>query len=328
MYTLTEKECWTGRVDSETVTGMFRLHQVVRIEDVFTFNKKQDGKAIGIIGFRSDEGVRRNKGRVGAYHAPDEIRKALASLPYHFHSEIALFDFGNISCDDGNLEGAQAELGSAVKKILELDMFPLIIGGGHEVAYGHFLGVKSHVGGTGNVGIVNIDAHFDMRPYDEMTSSGTMFKQIADECAAEGRMFRYLCAGIQKSGNTKHLFEMADRHGCQYIYEDEISWQSIETTSEKVNNFIEQSSAVMVTLCSDVMDASYAPGVSAPQPFGMEPKLVARLLQEALKNKKAISFDIAEINPVLDESGRTVKLAAAMLYKVMDSVASVDREES
>ncbi|MFD0826306.1 formimidoylglutamase [Neobacillus sp. M.A.Huq-85] len=322
MYTVTEKGIWSGRVDSEIDWDMFRLHQVIHIEDLSAFHEAQLNPAIGIIGFKSDEGVKRNKGRAGAYDAPDEIRRALSSIPSHLISNGKLFDFGNVRCEDGDLEKAQAELGEYVQKMMSLNIYPVIMGGGHEVAYGHFLGLKPYWKQGRQVGILNFDSHFDMRPYDEMTSSGTMFKQMADELANENIPFHYMCIGIQRYGNTKHLFETAKRYGCEYILEDEIAQLGIEEVNRRINAFIQKNDAVMVTLCSDVIGASYAPGVSAPQPFGMEPNVLRLLLKEAMKQKKTVSFDIAEINPKLDVDNQTVKLAAAFIVEIIDSVLS------
>ncbi|ERI09560.1 formimidoylglutamase [Aneurinibacillus aneurinilyticus ATCC 12856] len=326
MYTVTDEKCWTGRIDSETEVNMFRLHQIVRIEDVLSFNVKHKGMAIGLIGFRCDEGVRRNKGRVGAYKAPDAIREALASFPWHFDDSVVLYDFGNVSCDDKELEAAQDELGEAVKKMLDANIFPIIIGGGHEVAYGHYVGEKRHLKNQKSIGILNFDAHFDMRPYDQTVSSGTMFRQIGDELAAENKPLRYMCVGIQKSGNTKHLFATAEQYGCEYIREDEIYSFGPEHIIERIQAFMDANEAVMLTLCSDVLDASWAPGVSAPQPFGLEPKILRRLMKAAIQNRKVTSFDIAEINPELDEDGRTVKLAASLLYEVIESLCQREEE--
>ncbi|TDK64161.1 formimidoylglutamase [Bacillus salipaludis] len=326
MYTITAKGIWSGRVDSENVSDLFRLHQVIHIEDLSAFQEVQTTPAIGIIGFKCDEGVRRNKGRVGAYHAPDEIRRALSSIPGHLVSSGKLYDFGNVSCDDGNLEQAQAELGEYVQKMMSFNIFPVIIGGGHEVAYGHFLGLKPYWKQGRQVGIVNFDAHFDMRHYDETTSSGTMFKQMADELANENLAFQYMCIGIQRYGNTKHLFDTAKQYGCEYILEDEMAQLGMERVIKQINAFIQRNDTVMVTLCSDVIGAGYAPGVSAPQPFGMEPKVLRALLKEAVKHKKTVSFDIAEINPKLDLDNRTVKLAAAFIVEVIDSVLSKESD--
>jgi formiminoglutamase len=56
-----------------------------------------------IQGFAVDEGVRRNKGRVGAAKAPDIIRKNMSNFPV-VSPNFKLLDFGNITCEDQNLE--------------------------------------------------------------------------------------------------------------------------------------------------------------------------------------------------------------------------------
>ena len=79
----------------------------------------------------------------------------------------------------------QRLLGLAVEKILSLNLFPLVLGGGHETTFGHFQGQladQSQKAGTPDIGIINFDAHFDLRPYDKGRSSGSMFSQIADIC--------------------------------------------------------------------------------------------------------------------------------------------------
>ena len=54
----------------------------------------------------------------------------------------------------------------------------------------------------------------------------------------------------------------------------------------------------------------------------MEPKVLRSLLKESMKQKKTVSFDIAEINPKLDVDNQTVKLAAAFIVEIIDSVLS------
>ncbi|MBM7644201.1 formiminoglutamase [Scopulibacillus daqui] len=318
MYSATNRSIWSGRMDSETDETMFRLHQVIQAENLSSFTDKQTDLSIGLIGFKSDEGVRRNQGRIGARHAPDEIRKSLASLPYSFPKQMKIFDFGNISCGDRQLEKAQAELGEAVSKLLSLNIFPIILGGGHEVAYGHFLGAQGYISNKENIGIINIDAHFDMRPYDDMISSGTMFRQILDQY----HNAQYFCIGIQKSGNTQYLFDVAKSYGCGYISEEALTEGDINASIQKIQHFINANDHIILTLCSDVFGYSYAPGVSAPSPFGLSPKIVRRLIKEVLSSKKVLSFDIAEINPSLDHTGETVKLAAYMIYEVMDNLSN------
>jgi formiminoglutamase len=77
-----------------------------------------------------------------------------------------------------------------------------------------------------------------------------------------------------------------------------------------LETFIEQHDFIFLTLCTDVLNAAFAPGVSAPSPFGLDPSIVRSIIRSVTSSKKTLSFDISEVNPVLDENNRTVKLGA------------------
>lgn len=296
-----DESIWTGRVDDTEDRASFRYHQVVEFMDI-----KQVSGGCAIIGFECEEGVRRNKGRLGAAKAPNALRSGLANLSWRFPESARLFDVGNIACDGEDLESAQQQLGEAVTAILSKDAKPIILGGGHETLYGHYLGVREAIGKDATLGIVNIDAHFDLRPYDEQPSSGTMFRQILEQDPNA----RYFVAGIQRYGNTQELFNRADLLGVTYIHEDEMIPGHLDKLMAALDNFIAEHDTIMLTLCTDVLNAAFAPGVSAPSPFGLEPSTVRAIIRKVAGHEKTRSFDICEVNPALDENGRTVKLGA------------------
>ena len=97
----------------------------------------------GILGFKSDKGVYINNGRVGAVESPNAIRTQLAKLPWHWGTNVTVFDVGNIDGPNRSLEDLQESLSLTVKRMLELNIQPIVLGGGHETAYGHYLGLKS-----------------------------------------------------------------------------------------------------------------------------------------------------------------------------------------
>lgn len=294
---------WNGRTDHKTDWNSSRYHQIIR-------DKAEQKNACVLIGFCSDEGVRRNNGRVGAGEAPNALRAALANMAWRLPAGNHLVDTGNIVCNGEQMEKAQHALGVVVKDTLDNKGVPIILGGGHETLYGHYLGARSYLGEEKKLGIINIDAHFDLRPYDEQTSSGTMFRQIMENDHNAG----YLVLGIQRYGNTESLFQKAAELGCEYICEDELDER---VWTEAIDSFIARHDAVIVTLCMDVVDAAAAPGVSAPSPFGLDPKVVRSIIRRAAGNSKTLSFDIAEVNPSLDLDGRTVKLGAAFVNEVI-----------
>ncbi|WP_246206644.1 formimidoylglutamase [Virgibacillus ihumii] len=297
-------------MDTDHDVSGFRFHQVVKVEDIHKF--RQNDNAFAIIGFASDEGVRRNKGRQGASEAPDAVRQALAKLPYHLDSDI--IDAGNVICEGSDLEKAQVELGEQVERILQSSATPVIIGGGHETLYGHYLGVRKFLGKDSKLGIINIDAHFDLRD-DELPSSGTMFRQIMEKDEKAG----YLCLGVQEFGNTKALFKTADELGCHYMLQQEVESGNFQKVQREIDAFSKDHDYIMLTLCTDSMMASAAPGVSAPTPLGLDPKTVKKIMTYTAAHEKTISFDISEVNPRVDENGKTVKLAAYLAAETMKS---------
>lgn len=304
---------WTGRTDSTTDRSAFRMHQIVQFSSL---RESDSNKTCALIGFSSEEGVRRNNGRPGAAEGPDALRSELAKLPWRLDADRELVDIGTVQCADGRLEEAQAELGAAVADALNKKAKVVILGGGHETAYGHYLGVREFIGKDAKLGVVNIDAHFDLRSYDEQPSSGTMFKQMLDQ----DPQTNYFVLGIQEFGNTDALFQEADRQGVTYVTEQEITAGALYETLEKLDAFIEEQDAVLLTLCSDVLNAAFAPGVSAPSPFGLDPLIVRTLIQTAASHEKTLSFDISEINPSLDVNHQTVKLGA---YLTNEAIAAL-----
>ena len=162
------------------------------------------------------------------------------------------------------------------------------------------------------LGIINIDAHFDMRD-DEFASSGTMFKQILDQ----DENTNYLCLGIQKLGNTKLLFDNAHKHDITYMFEEEVS--QYDLSFDVINTFFKKCDYVILTLCTDSITSTAAPGVSAPSPFGLELKTVRKLIRHIISNDNLLSFDISEVNPLVDENNKTTQLAALLISDVMQN---------
>lgn len=326
LYSLVDKSNWDGRIDSVDDFDSFRWHQWVKVLDLTDKNNVAfEGKlGFAFLGFACDMGIQRNKGRSGAALGPESIRRELAPLPCRFSKEVALYDAGNIACEGATLEEAQEALAEAVQRVLDLNLFPILLGGGHEIAFGHYKGIINHLNNSdkgNNLGIINFDAHFDLRPYKENVSSGTMFRQIADYTADNDLDYSYFCIGIQKYSNTVNLFKTADELGVEYILAKDISHMDFYALVEKLDEFIIDQDHLYVTICSDVFSSAFAPGVSAPQPLGLDPEKVLTFLNHILKSKKAISFDIAEVSPRFDLDNNTSNLASVMIFSVVNTLS-------
>ncbi|WBW49835.1 formimidoylglutamase [Peptoniphilus equinus] len=324
-YSLELPTSWTGRVDSESDYDAFRWHQWVERIDLDDASLKPfEGKlAFGILGFECDWGIAQNKGRVGAANGPKSIRRALSSLPCDFPKDVKIFDCGNIYPEGLTLSEAQHSLAQAVEKIIDLNMFPILLGGGHEIAFGHFSGIFEKYVNDGKLGIINFDAHFDNRPYkDNGPSSGTMFRQARDKMVEAGKAFHYLPIGIQRHSNTVSLFKFMEENDQDYILAKDIVNGQLYKNFEIIDKFLLEMDHVYVTICSDVFSSSYAPGVSAPQPLGLDPEVVLVFLKHIVLSGKVVSFDVAEVSPRYDQDSATSSLAAVLIYATVHAVIS------
>lgn len=327
-YKTIDEEFWQGRIDSETNFDAFRWHQWVenidlRNEDLIPYAGKL---GFAFIGFCCDEGVKRNRGRAGAAKGPRSIRRELANLPCCFSKDVKLFDAGNIFCENVTLEECQSSLAKAIDRILSLNLFPIVLGGGHEIAFGHYNGILNYLTKNEdkpNIGIINFDAHFDIRPYHNGGSSGTMFRQIADSCKEKDLKYSYFCIGVQKHSNTRDLFKTADRLGAEYILAKDITNGDDWSVLEKLYDFMKLNDHIYVTICSDVFSSAFAPGVSATQSLGLDPERVLKFIKYILKSNKVISFDIAEVSPRFDQDKTTANLAAVLIFSIVNTLAQI-----
>lgn len=295
---------WQGRLDGEELL-YHRLFQRVNKESNYDLVSKND---FVLHGFAVDEGVRRNKGRQGAKSAPDIIRKNMANFPVIF-PDFSLLDFGNITCEDRNLESAQNLLTKNVSKVLLKGGKSLVLGGGHEVTFGHYLGIRTAFPEL-KIGIINFDAHFDNRQPESGVgaSSGTGFWQIAQEGEINS-----LHIGIQRNSNTLKLFDTAHQLGMKYILADELFFENLPSVYERVNELAEAVDALYMTICMDVFNASIAPGVSASAYNGIfADAAFMHVYKHILRNEKLAALDIAEVNPDFDIQDRTARLAASL----------------
>ncbi|WP_312899939.1 formimidoylglutamase [Chryseobacterium taichungense] len=296
---------WQGRLDGEELL-FHRIFQRVKVENNYDIISTKD---FVLHGFAVDEGVKRNKGREGAKDAPDVIRKNMSNFPV-IRPDFTLLDFGNITCEDGNLEEAQNNLAKNVSKVLLKNGRSVVLGGGHEVTYAHYLGLKTAFPEQ-KIGIINIDAHFDNRQPEIGVgpSSGTGFWQIAQDGPINS-----LHIGIQRNSNTLKLFDTAHQYGMKYILADEIFFENLPSIYQRINDLAETVDFLYLTICMDVFNASIAPGVSASAYNGIFADApFMHFYRHILKNEKLLALDVAEVNPSYDIQDRTARLAATLV---------------
>jgi formiminoglutamase len=325
---------------SSAVEWFTRLEPVRPAEDVF---RRQDDPRLGeviepwrgepaalrpgravLVGFPQDEGVRRNHGRVGAAAAPHDIRHALYRLtPWDGARSVGLtglapLDAGNLRIG-ASLEDSQTALGEVVAGILAAAGVPVVIGGGHETAYGCYLG---HIACGHPVGIINLDAHLDVRPWPAGHGhSGSPFRQALEHADQPLPGSRYVCLGAQPHSVSRTHVDYVLERGGVVRWADELRGSLARQFTAERDRLAAAECRIHVSIDADVVSGAEVPGVSAPSALGLAGAEVAECAYLAGLSPPVSSLELVEINPRLDRDGQSVRWAAVVLWHFLIGLA-------
>lgn len=304
---------WRGRDDAADGAAARRWHQLVR-------PRGADAAAVALQGFACDAGVARNGGRTGAAEGPAALRRALANVAAHDSGPVD--DLGDVVCEGDALEAAQENYAAAAAAALSSGSLVIGLGGGHEIAWASYLAL-SHLlefsGSRDPVGVINFDAHFDLRG-DQRPNSGTPFRQILEHGRSRGRDVGYHCLGVSRWSNTAALFERARQLGVTWVEDLDLRADRFEEAERQLLAFIARHPRIYLTVCLDVLPGAVAPGVSAPAALGVDPALVARLVDVVVGTGQVAIADVAELSPRFDQDDRTARIAARFVAQIATAV--------
>lgn len=312
-----ETSNWFGR-KSDSIEYW---HQASISVNDLQIDTNTENPKVGILGYAGEEGVNRNQGRLGTIGGPKSIRNMMGSLAFHLPEKTRIFDYGDVITVNSDMESSHNLITGTLKSLLETNHFPILLGGGHDLALAHAKGIYDFLKPKNErLGIINLDAHFDLRPLvNEKGHSGSPFYQLAEEL---GDDFQYLCLGIQRSTNPKSLFDTAENTGTKWMVMEDFRLNNWEVIQEKILWFLDSVDKIYLTVDMDGFASAFAPGVSAPSPMGFEPEFAFKVFELIASTKKLISMDVVELNPNYDIDNCTSRLAARCAEYVARKVFS------
>ncbi|CAN5446137.1 arginase [soil metagenome] len=219
-----------------------------------------------------------------------------------------------------------------IKQILEDDAFPLILGGDHSIAAGTFSAISSfYRERSEEIGLIWFDAHADINTHETSPSGNIHGMPLAallgygepsivnlegfapkvnpKFCAHVGA--RDLDAGEQKRirelGMRDNFFTMSDidRRGMPACVED-----AVEIASGASGGYA-------VTFDVDMIDPRFAPGSGTLVRGGTTYREAHLALEIVAERGGMRSFEIVEVNPMLDRSNITVELAGELILSAL-----------
>src|SRR5215204_585548 len=224
---------------------------------------------------------------------------------------------------------------AAVKAILQAGEIPVILGGDHSIAIGTFSGISSFFHSRGEeVGLIWFDAHADINTPETSPSGnihGMPFATILglgneELVNLEGfapKLNPKFCAHVgardldlgEKSeirnlGLRDNFFTMSDidRRGMLACVED-----AIAIASKAPGGFA-------VTFDVDMIDPRFAPGSGTLVRGGATYREAHLALEVIAEHGGMRSFEIVEVNPLLDQSNITVELAVELVLSALGKV--------
>jgi arginase len=290
-----------------------------------------------LLGIPLHEGT----GRYGCDMGPGAFRAAGLGLAL---TELghAVHDLGVVSPGPAeNVEHANRALKSAARigawtesiagRIAEVPQgsMPIIMGGDHAMAAGVLLGLSRRAHAVGRpLFLLWLDAHTDCHTLDSTSSGNLHGVPIAYAVGEPGFADVFppmtppldpgnICMmGIRSVDPAERLF--VARHGITVHDMRSIDEHGI---APLLGAFLERVKAaggdLHVSLDVDFLDPAIAPGVGTTVPGGATFR-EAHLVMEMLHDSGLVtSFDLAELNPFLDERGRTALLMVDLVASLM-----------
>lgn len=169
------------------------------------------------------------------------------------------------------------------------------------------------------VGVITLDAHFDLRSLENGLHNGNPIWALLED-GLPGRNIVQL--GIQNFANSAAYAEVAAQADIEVITAERLQAKGAEETLLAALAWLENRvSAIYVDLDIDVLDRAACPGAPGARPGGLHPWQVRRMAYLLGRHPKVRAMDIVELDPERDINQVTALAAAASLLSFASGVA-------
>jgi agmatinase len=305
--TLFRREPWT-------LGGGNTFMQVSFLEDM----RLLGGQDVVFVGAPLDAGT---TVRPGTRFGPDALRR-ISALGYGYNPErgidlkesLTMVDAGDIQVIPANIEKSFDQIALALSYITERSVFPVVFGGDHSIGYPDIRGTAPYI--DGNIGIIHFDRHSDLseKTYDERMHGSPFFHATNIPNAPATNLVQIGIGGWTGSkagmGNARErkatiiTIEDIERFGIERImeYALEIAWKGAR--------------AVWLSFDIDSVDPAFAPGTGTPEPGGLLPREVFRMVRLAAREGLQ-GMELVEVSPPYDVADITSLLGGRVIMEVL-----------
>ena len=265
--------------------------------------------------------------RPGVTLGPAALREAslqyIGATTYEFrvnlHEYWRLADCGDVSIPGAPVSERHRAVRRRAETLLRAGALPIMCGGDHSIPIPGVAALCSVVDGP--VGHLHIDSHLDNLESvgGERESMASPVLRLLENPQVDPR--NVVIIGVRGASNPPEALERAETMGIHVISMFDVLERGVgPAIREALDRVWDGTRAVYVSFDNDSVDAAYAPGTTAPEPFGFTSREVITMAVE-IGRRGASMIDIAELSPPYDPSGVTARLDLAFVIYLLSAYA-------
>lgn len=204
-----------------------------------------------------------------------------------------LRDRGDIDLKSLSIDEATDPIRNAVEASVGEHALTLLAGGNNAITRPAVLAM----GDLGKVGLITLDAHFDMRDLDSGLSNGNPVRALLRD-GLPGRNIAQI--GLASFANTAKMHRDAIAAGSLAISIDEVRGGGIASAVEKAIEHTDHCKALVIDCDIDVIDRSQMPGAPGARPGGMNVTDFFWAVRRLARDRRTRVIDLTEWDPSLD----------------------------
>jgi formiminoglutamase len=241
--------------------------------------------------------------------APALLRKTMRRIGrYDIESgrEIAarIADYGDVRVAGLSIELATDPIRAAVAASTARHDLTLLVGGNNAVTRPGVLGLEMPLE---KVGLITLDAHFDMRETDEGLSNGNPVRALIEDGLPGGNIAQ---VGLASFANSAKMHRDAIDAGNLVITMGDVRLNGIEGAIERALAHVGHCEAIVVDCDIDVIDRSQFPAAPGGRPGGIDAVDLYRAVRFLASQERVRVIDLTEWDPPLDPTDLSALTAA------------------
>jgi len=241
--------------------------------------------------------------------APELLRQALKRIGrYDVETgrELAteLADRGDVRVAGLSIEEATPIIREAVSRSAEAHALTLLIGGNNAVTRPAVLALDNELE---DVGLITLDAHFDMRDLDDGLRNGNPVRALLEDGLPGANIAQ---VGLAAFANSRAMHEDALEAGNLVITIGDIRRDGIAHAIERALDHVAHCDALVIDCDIDVIDRSQFPAAPGARPGGMAVDDFFHAVRRLASDARVRVIDLVEWDPPLDPSDLSALTAA------------------